>query len=98
MANKVSTNVIFELLSSRGSAPAAEAETITVSDGTDDPNGAFRSLWVGAAGSVKVTTIAGNTATFVGATAGSVLPIAVTRIWSTGTTVSTPNTNILGLR
>lgn len=50
-------------------------------------------LWIGTAGNVKVNTSLGDTATFVGVSAGSVLPIRCTRLWSTGTTAG----SILGL-
>lgn len=87
------------LLKQRGAASAVEAFNVTVSDTTADPSGPFRALWIGAAGSVKVTTLGGQDVTFVGATAGSILPIACTKVFDTGTTVTgTKNTNILGLR
>lgn len=81
-------------------SPATRAKAVTVSDTTIDPNlygSCFRGLWVGAAGNVKVTTLDGDEATFIGVAAGTLIPIACTRVWSTGTTVATPNTNILGL-
>ena len=79
-------------------SPATGASAVTVSDATPDPAGPFRGLWVGAAGSVKVTTRDGDDVTFVGVPAGTVLPVAVSRVWSTGTGVATPNTNIIGLK
>jgi hypothetical protein len=70
-----------------------DAEAITVSD-TD--NLATPSvIYVGAAGNVKVTTAQGTDVTFVGLQAGQVIPVQVIRVWSTGTTVPTPNTNLL---
>jgi hypothetical protein len=74
------------------------ARPITVSDATADPAGPFAAIYVGAAGSVKLETTDGYALTFVGVPAGSILPINCTRVWSTGTTVSTPNTNIIGLK
>ncbi len=79
-------------------APATNGAAVTVSDSVADPNGPFRGLWVGAAGNVKVTTRGGSTFTLVGVAAGTLLPIAVSRVWSIGTSVATPNTNIVGLR
>jgi hypothetical protein len=52
-----------------------------------------RALFVGGAGNVKLTTIAGENVTFTGVLAGSILPVAFQRIWSTGTTA----TNMVGL-
>lgn len=54
-------------------------------------------IYVGAAGNVKVTTAQGTDVTFVGAQAGQVIPVQVIRVWSTGTTVPTPNTNLFGI-
>lgn len=79
-------------------APATGGGAITVHDTTADPNGPFRALWVGAAGNVKVTTYDGTAITLIGVPAGTLLPIAVLKVFSTGTTVSTPNTNITGLK
>ena len=45
-----------------------------------------RALWVGEAGDVKVTTAGGNTVTLAGVAAGTILPVRVTRVWSSGTT------------
>jgi hypothetical protein len=52
-------------------------------------------IYVGAAGNVKVTTAQGSDVTFVGLQAGQVIPVQVIRVWSSGTTVATPNTNLL---
>lgn len=44
------------------------------------------SVYVGVAGNVKVTPAgAGAAVTFVSASAGSVLPVQVMRVWATGT-------------
>lgn len=77
-----------------------DAQSITVSDTANDPNGGqtgFAALWVGAAGNVKVRTSAGTDIVFIGVPAGSYLYVRCVRVWSTGTTVTTPNTNIVGL-
>lgn len=70
---------------------------VTVSDATADPAGPFRALWIGATGNVKVTCIDGTTPTFTNVPVG-ILPVACSRVWSTGTGVTTPNTNIIGLK
>ena len=45
-------------------------------------------IYVGGAGSVKVTTAQGDDTTFVGLQAGQVIPVQVIRVWSTGTTAT----------
>ena len=77
---------------------AIGASAVTVSDTVADPNGVFRGLYFGAAGAVKITMANGDIVTFPNVGAGTVLPCACTMVWSTGTTVSTPNTNIIGLK
>lgn len=79
------------------SGVALDGGAITVSDTTNDPNGPFKALWIGVTGNVKVTTIAGNAITMTNVPVG-ILPVACRFVWSTGTTVTTPNTNIIGLK
>lgn len=50
-------------------------------------------VYVGGAGTVKVTTVYGDTVSFVGVAAGTLLPVPVKQVWSTGTTA----TNLLVL-
>lgn len=78
-------------------SPATGAAAITVSDTIADPNGPFRKLWVGATGAVKLTMLDGSIAVFPGVPVG-IFEMACTMVWSTGTTVATPNTNIVGLK
>ena len=52
-----------------------------------------RALYVGGSGNVAVKMIEGQTVTFVGVIAGTVLPIQVTQVLSTGTSA----TSILAL-
>ena len=73
-------------------SPAERAFAITGNDSTDltiFP----RAIYVGGAGNVKVITLGGDTVTFSGALAGTIIPVRVTRVFSTGTTA----TNLLGL-
>jgi len=73
-------------------SPAERAFAITGNDSTDltiYP----RAIYVGGAGNVKVTTLGGDTVTFSGALAGTILPVRVVRVFSTDTTA----TNLLGL-
>ncbi len=45
-------------------------------------------VYVGVGGSVKVTTAQGDDVTFAGLIAGTVIPVQVIRVWSTGTTAT----------
>ncbi len=45
-------------------------------------------LYVGGDGNVKVTTKGGDDVTFNGMSAGDFLPVAIVRVWSTGTTAT----------
>jgi hypothetical protein len=73
------------------------AFAVTTSDTTDDPHGPFAALYVGAAGAVSVVMVNGQSVTLPGVPAGTTLRIAVKRVNTTGTTVATPGTNIIGL-
>lgn len=77
--------------------PVEGAAAVTVSDSTDLTLAPCRALWIGAAGNVSVVMADDTTITFTGVNAGTLLPISVKRVRSTGTTVSTPNTNIVAL-
>ena len=72
--------------------PATRAFAITPGDGSDLTI-APRALWVGGAGDVKITTFGGDTVILVGVTAGTMIPIRVSRVHSTSTTAS----SIVGL-
>ena len=73
-------------------APAAHAVAVTPNDGTDLTYPA-RALYVGGAGDVVVIMHGGETTTFKAVQVGTVLPLIVTRVKSTGTTA----TNIVAL-
>ena len=69
-------------------SPAARAVAVTPSDGTALTL-VSRGIYVGSAGNLAVTMKAGgNDVTFVGVAAGSLLPLRVTHVLSTGTTAS----------
>lgn len=75
---------------------ARDAVAVTKSDITIYNNGnggKFDALWVGGAGDVVVRMISGNTRTFSGAVAGSVIPAQCDMVMS-----ATTATLILGLR
>ena len=69
------------------------AVAVTVSDTTKDPQGPFAGLLVGAAGTVKFTDSIGNAVTLGSLAIGTVIPVACSRVWSTGTTAT-----VFGLR
>lgn len=66
---------------------------VTPDNGVDLTDNA-RALYIGGTGAVKVTTVGGDDLTFTAVQAGSLLPVAVRRVWATGTTATT----ILALR
>lgn len=70
---------------------ARGAVAVTLSDTTVINN--TRALFIGAGGSLKVSMVEGGDVTFVGLASGSILPIQVTKCWSTGSTA----TNVLAL-
>jgi hypothetical protein len=45
-------------------------------------------LYIGGAGNVRVTTVAGDDVIFVGLNAGSFFPVQVLKVWSTSTTAT----------
>ncbi len=86
------SNDPFRYFSDSIDSPAQRAADVTPSDSTDLATSA-RSLWIGAAGDVRLTTVGGDTVTFVGCTGGSLLPVRAARVHATGTTA----TNIIAL-
>lgn len=80
------------------SAPACDGAEVTPNDGTDLAISS-RALYVGGAGDLKVTMKGGgfgetgSTITLQDVPAGTLLPLAVDRVFSTGTTA----TNIVAL-
>lgn len=72
---------------------ATTAIAITKHDTTVQPK--FAAIYVGAAGNVKVKDSAGNTTTFVGVPAGTILPIAnVELVYNSDTTAA----SLVGLK
>lgn len=74
------------------SAPALNGEAVTPNDGTD-LNYTTRAIWVGGAGNISVIFKgdrgqSGQTVLLSGIPAGTLLPIAVTRVRATGTTAT----------
>jgi hypothetical protein len=52
-----------------------------------------RALYIGGSGNLRISDSGGGAVTFVGAVAGTILPVMAKRVWATGTTA----TNIVGL-
>lgn len=82
---------LYDLNSPASVAPYSDAATVTKSDSTVV---AFRALYVGGTGDVAVITDGGTTLTFETVPAGTVLPIVVSKVLSTGTSA----TKIVGLK
>ena len=66
--------------------PGNDAVALTKSDTT--VFNVCRGLYVGGAGDVAVVTAKGNTVTFKGAVAGTVIPIRCTKLMSTNTSAT----------
>jgi hypothetical protein len=71
--------------------PLTDGVAVTPSDSTVLTT--TRAVFVGGAGNISVVTSAGTTLTLTGVTAGTLLPIRVTKVRSTSTTA----TNIAAL-
>jgi hypothetical protein len=67
-------------------APARRAAAVTLSDSTVLEN--TRGVYVGGAGDLKVSMVEGGDVTFSAVPAGTVLPIQITKAWSTGSTAT----------
>lgn len=68
--------------------PANNAAAVTPSDSADLPNTA-RALFIGGAGNVSVDTVGGQeSVVFEGLAAGTILPVRVKRVNTTGTTAT----------
>lgn len=73
-------------------SPARDASAITPSD-AETLAEFTRSIYVGVGGTIAVVMASGGEVTFVNVQSGSVLPIRVSKVKSTGTTA----TNMIGL-
>jgi hypothetical protein len=70
---------------------ARRAAAVTLSDSTVLEN--TRALFIGGAGNLKVSMVEGGDVTFSGLLPGTILPVQVTKCWSTGSTA----TNVIAL-
>lgn len=64
-----------------------DAAAVTPNDSTNLSQPSV--IYVGGAGNVKVRTAQGTDVTFTGVLGGTVIPVQVIRVWSTGTTATT---------
>ena len=69
---------------------SVDIPSVSTQDGSGN-NGCV--LYIGGAGTLKVTTIGGDDVTFSGLIAGSFVPVQVVKVWATGTSA----TNIIAL-
>lgn len=75
-------------ITNQTSVPAEHAFAVTPNDSTDLAH-VTRGLWIGGAGNISVDLNGGETAVlFSGVSAGTMLPLAVTRVRSTNTTAT----------
>lgn len=68
-------------------SPADHAAAVTPHD-TNELSTYCRALYVGGAGNVKLTTVGGDTVTFVGVPAGTTLAVRAKVVFSTLTTAT----------
>jgi hypothetical protein len=79
-------------LSADATVSARRAVAITTSDTVvyDQPT---RAIYIGGSGNLRVDMVSGGTVTFVGLSAGTVLPIQAERVYAASTTA----TNLIAL-
>lgn len=77
---------------SRKAESGTDAASVTPSDSVDLPKNSekkpVRAVWIGGAGNLRVNMEDGTDVTFTGCLAGSLIPISVTRVYSTSTTAT----------
>jgi len=89
--------VIPAINASTASAPGFDGFAITPSDTTtffaNNQPLCCRAIYVGVGGTIVLITAGGTTLTFLGVTAGQVLPVMAQQVKATGTTA----TNLIGI-
>jgi len=66
-------------------APAIDGAAVTPNDAADLALPA-RALWIGAGGTLRITTLKGTVLNFTAVPSGFVMPVAAVRVHATGTT------------
>jgi len=74
--------------------PAQSAEAVAITNDSTDLTDPARAFLLGVAGNLKVTLVGGGDMTFAGLLAGQIYPIAITKVFSGGTTAN----SIIALR
>ena len=71
-------------------APAVDAKTVAPNDGATLPNGSCIAIYIGGTGggALRILTSQNTDITFVGLSAGGLLPVRAKQIFATGTTVT----------
>lgn len=69
-------------------SPSAVWRDVAPNDNADLTDGRCRAVYIGGAGNLKALDNHGNAITFYSVAAGSILPIRVKRVYSTGTTAT----------
>jgi hypothetical protein len=69
-------------------SPVGGGEAIVITSGDHALTYASRALWVGSGGDVKVDMLDGTALTFLGVSEGTLLPIRISKVYSSGTTAS----------
>lgn len=72
---------------------ASAKNAAAINTGSGDVTATYGAIFVSTGGDVKVDTINGDTVTFVSVANSFILPVAVTKIYQTGTTA----TGMIGL-
>jgi hypothetical protein len=83
---------VFERQTTELDSPAVGGFAVTPSDITVFTR-ATRAIYIGGTGNLAVVTLDGSTLTFIGMVQGSILPMRVKQVLSTGTT----SINIVGI-
>lgn len=64
------------------------SKTVTPSDSANDPAAPFAGFYTGSGGSIRVLDEEGNDTTFANLPAGTVMTLAILRVFVTGTTAT----------
>ncbi len=77
------------------SGPATSVFAVATWSGTVDLPYVTRAVYIGSGGSLQVTMQDGSAVTIPGLVAGTMLPLRIKQVIATGTTISSPQYNVL---